>query len=99
MLRHWNAQGAEPARGRRVVVGISDSGVLGQGWGIFISSRFVEDAETLPVLEPLFKAEGTPAEALRQERAWWVQGLEMSPVWLGDKEQGAVDVGTGHAMR
>lgn len=78
---------------------ISDSGVLGQGWGIFISSRFVEDAETLPVLEPLFKAEGTPAEALRQERAWWVQGLEMSPVWLGDKEQGAVDVGTGHAMR
>ena len=79
--------------------GVSDSGGLGQGWGIFISSKFMEDAETLTVLERLFKAEGTPAEALRQERAWWVQGLERSPVWLEDKEQGTVEVGRGHAMR
>ena len=76
-----------------------DSRGPGRGWEICISIRFLEYADMLLVLEPLFKAERTLAEALRQERAWWAQGLERSPAWLEDKEQGAGEVGGGHAMQ
>ena len=76
-----------------------DSRGPGRGWEIYISIKFLEYVDMLLVLEPLFKAEGTPAEALRQERAWWAQGLERSPKWLEDEEQGAGEVGGGHATQ
>ena len=88
-----------PSLCRRDYVSVLGSRGPEWAWEICISIKFLEYVDMLLVLEPLFKAERTPAEALRQERAWWAQGLERSPTWLEDKEQGAGEVGGGHAMQ
>lgn len=69
------------------------------GAGEFAFPASCQKMLMLLVQEPLFKAKGTDSKALRQQRAWCIQGLERSLAWLQGKEQGTEKGGRGRVMQ